>query len=287
MFWQILINGLIAGSIYALMAMSFSLIYSGTKFFNMTHGVMAITGGYLVYLGTKILGLNPALSIILSIIATGALGLLLNLIIFEPLKKRHSTNVALLVASLGAMTMIVAFLAIFFTNQFQTLGNSLVLTKIYHLGPAVITQTQVIIIICALMVLIGLSLILKFTKFGKMTRAINDNEEVATIVGIDTKKILRYIFFLGSAIAGGAGILMGYDVGLEPHVGLWLLLKGVIAAIIGGFGSIPGAFIGGYIIGLTENFGIWKISGEWKDAVAFIILIIFLLFRQRGLFGKR
>ena len=135
--------------------------------------------------------------------------------------------------------------------------------------------------------MIGLALLLKFTFFGKSVKAISDDEEVSRMVGINTKFVIGIVFFIGSAIAGLAGIMSGYDTGLEPTMGMSLLLKGVIASIIGGIGNVYGGVLGAFLLGFVENFGIWKISGEWKDAIAFGLLIIFLLFRARGIFGRK
>ena len=136
------------------------------------------------------------------------------------------------------------------------------------------------------MIAVTLSVILKKTLFGKAVNAVADDEEVAKIVGINTNKIIAAVFFIGSSIAGLAGILVGFDTGVEPTMGLSLLLKGIIASIIGGIGNIYGAVLGAFLLGFVENFGIWKISGEWKDAIAFGLLIIFLLFRPQGILRK-
>ena len=149
-----------------------------------------------------------------------------------------------------------------------------------------ITQTQLIIILVTVLILAGLVLLLYKTQFGKAVRAISDDEEVARIVGINTNKIIGCVFFIGSALAGLAGILVGFDTGIEPTMGLGLLLKGVIASIIGGVGDIYGGVLGAFLLGFVENFGIWKISGEWKDAIAFTLLIVFLIFRPRGIMNK-
>ncbi|PIR77056.1 MAG: branched-chain amino acid ABC transporter permease, partial [Candidatus Magasanikbacteria bacterium CG10_big_fil_rev_8_21_14_0_10_38_6] len=120
----------------------------------------------------------------------------------------------------------------------------------------------------------------------KAVRAISEDEEMARIIGIDTNKIIGYVFFIGSAIAGFTGILVGFDVGIEPNMGLNLLLKGVIASIVGGIGNIYGGVLGAFLLGFVENLGIWKISGEWKDAISFALLIVFLIFRPRGIMNK-
>lgn len=125
------------------------------------------------------------------------------------------------------------------------------------------------------------------TMFGKMVSAISDDAVVARIVGINTNKLIGRVFFIGSAIAGFAGIMIGFDTGLEPTMGMSLLMKGVIAAIVGGVGNIYGGVLGAFLLGFAENFGVWQVSGEWKDAIAFAILIFFLIFRPKGILGKK
>jgi branched-chain amino acid transport system permease protein len=225
--------------------------------------------------------------VLAGIVAAALLGFLLEIVLFRRLRARKASNMVLLVASLGAFTAIQAVLAILFTSQFQTLTPLLSETQIVPLGPAVMTSVQLLMCILALAVLALLWALLSKTKFGRAVRAVSDDEEVAKIVGIDTNKIIALTFVIGSGIVGAAGILIGFDTGLEPTMGLSMLLKAVIAAIIGGIGNVYGAFLGGYLLGFAENYGIWYVSGEWKDAIAFAILILFLLFRPEGILGKK
>ncbi len=283
---QLIANSIIAGSIYSLIALGFSLTYGATKFFNLAHGVMAAVGGYTVfYLGT-ILGLNVYLSITAGILFAGLMGYALDKLVYLPLRKRKASNMILLVASLGALVSLQAIIAILFTSQFQGLLYNPASQKVYEIFGGAITQTQLIIFISGILILAILAILLKRTIFGKAILAISDDEEVAKIVGIDTNKVIGYVFFIGSAIAGLAGILVGFDTGIEPTMGLSLLLKGVIASIVGGVGNLYGGVLGAFLLGAVENFGIWKISGEWKDAIAFTLLIVFLIFRPRGIMNK-
>lgn len=283
---QLILNSIIAGSIYALIALGFNLIYGATKFFNLSHGVMATIGGYSVFYFAKTLDLNLYLSIAIGILLAGLIGYGVDKLVYLPLRKRKASNMVLLVASLGLFTAIQAIIAILFTSQFQTLSKNIRGQRIYEIFGGVITQTQLTILISAIVITLGLVLLLKYTMFGKAIKAVSDNEEVAKIVGINTNKIISYVFFIGSAIAGLGGVLVGFDTGIEPTMGFALLLKGVIAAIIGGVGSISGALVGAFLLGFVENFGIWHISGEWKDAIAFVLLILFLIFRPRGIMNK-
>jgi len=283
---QLIINSIIAGSIYALIALGFNLIYDATKFFNLAHGVMATVGGYTVFYLVKMVGLPPLMGIIMGVLFAGFLGYILDKVVYYPLRKRKASNLILLVASLGIFTAVESIIAMIFTNQFKTLSQNMGTQKLFTVFGAVITQTQVIIFVLGIIIMIGLVLILKKTLFGKAILAVSDDEEVAKIVGINTNKVIGRVFFIGSAIAGLGGIMVGYDTGIEPTMGMSLLLKGVIAAIVGGIGNIYGAVLGAFLLGFVENFGIWKVSGEWKDAIAFALLIVFLLFRPQGILKK-
>jgi branched-chain amino acid transport system permease protein len=284
---QLIVNSIIAGSIYSLVALGFNLIFGSTKFFNLTHGVVSAIGGYVVfYLGKK-LGLDMHLAIMIAILFAGFVGWLTEVIVYRPLRKKKASPMILLVASLGLFTAIQAVIAILFTSQFQTLSRNVGNTKVYEIFGGIITEVQLVILISAILIMIGLGVVMKFSRFGKAIKAVSDNEDVAKIVGINTNKIVGKVFFIGSAIAGVAGIAVGFDTGIEPTMGMNLLLKGVIAAIIGGVGNVYGGVLGAFFLGFVENFGIWKISGEWKDAIAFSVLILFLIFRPRGILGKK
>lgn len=283
---QLIINSIIAGAIYTLVSLSFNLIYSTTKFFNLAHGVLVAVGGYAVYYFSKTLGLKIHIAIILGVVLTGFVGFGIDKLIYLRLRKRKASKMVLLVASLGVMTALQAIIAILFSTRFKTLSANVYTQKYFTIFNGVITQTQLVILISTVLITAGFGIILHKTQFGKIVRAISDDEEVARIIGINTNKIIGYIFFIGSAIAGLTGILVGFDVGIEPAMGLNLLLKGVIASIVGGVGNIYGGILGAFLLGFVENFGIWKISGEWKDAIAFSLLIVFLIFRPRGIMNK-
>ena len=283
---QLVLNSIIAGAIYTLVALGFNLIYGATKFFNLGHGVMAAIGGYTVFYFGKTLGWNIYLAVAIGIILAGLVGYISEKFIYLPLRKKKASNMILLVASLGAFTALQAIIAILFSSQFQALSQSAGGQKIYEIFGGVITQTQLIILVSGIAIMTGLALLLRYMIFGKAIKAISDDEEVSKIIGINTNKIIGYIFFIGSAIAGLAGILVGFDTGIEPTMGFSLLLKGVIASIIGGVGNLYGGVLGAFLLGFVENFGIWKISGEWKDTIAFALLIIFLIFRPRGIMNK-
>lgn len=283
---QLILNSIIAGAIYAMIALGFNLIYGTAKFFDLGYGALAAVGGYSVFYLYKTLGLNIYISVILGMLIAGAVGFLVYRLVYSPLRAKKSSGMVLLVAALGVLTAIQALIAILFTSQFQTLSRSAGSESVFNVFGGVITQTQLITLILGLLIMVGIGLVFRFTLFGKAIKAIGDDEEVSRIVGINTNKIIGWVFFIGSAIGGLAGILIGFDTGIEPTMGLSLLLKGVIASIIGGIGNVYGGVIGAFLLAFIENFGIWQISGEWKDAIAFAVLILFLLFRPQGILKR-
>ncbi len=283
---QLIVNSIIAGSVYALMAIGFNLIFGATKFFNLTHGIFSVVGAYTVFVAGRWFGLPWYVSIPLGVVVAGIAGVVLDQTLFLTLRRRRATNMVLLVASLGAFTSLQALLAIAFSNQFQQLAPPSASPSLFHIGSAVFTQTQLFLFISMLGVWAAIFLLLRYTRFGKAVRAVSDDGEVAQMVGIDTNQIIRNLFCIGAAIAGLAGIFVGYDSGISPTMGFGLLLKGIIAAIIGGMGSLSGGVVGGLFLGFSENFGNWKIAGEWKDAIAFVVLLLFLWFRPKGIFRR-
>ena len=283
---QTAINGIIAGSLYALIAMGFNLTFATTRFFNLAHGSMAVVGGYLFYALSHKLGLGILPAGLLGIASSGVVSVLVNRVVFSPLHKRHATNLVKLLASLGVMTIFQSLFAIIFGPQFQPLSRNDTLVRVMHVGTAAISMTQLWTLAWAIFCALILFLLLRFTLFGLAMRAISDDEEVSEIVGVNTSRITGFVFFMAGALSGLAGILFGLDTGIDPNIGMAVLLKGIIAAIIGGVGNVFGGFVGAFILGFVENFGVLHIAAQWKDAIAFCVLILFLIFRPEGIFKR-
>jgi len=229
-------------------------------------------------------GLNFWISAILAIIFASILGLFMNSIVYKQLRKKKASNIILLLASFALLILFESLILILFGADVKTIGYIKVAKGLSFLG-AIITPLQIWIILTSFVLLIGLFLFMKKTKMGKAMRAVSNNKNVAEIVGISSEKIYAWSFIIGSAIAGIAAILIGLEQNLEPVMGTNLMIKGFTAAIIGGIGSIPGAILGAFLLGFAENFGIWYLPSGYKDAIAFVILFIFLLFRSKGILG--
>lgn len=284
---QVLVNSVIAGSLYALIALSFNLIYATTRYFDLSLGALATTGGYGVYFGVKVLGVSFLLAVLFSLAVIWCLSFLLYRFAYGPLLVRKATPMTLLIASLGVSIALQSALAIAFSSQFQTITHSLVSKTIKLPGAAVISITQVFILCVALCVALCLAVLMYRTRFGLATRAISDDADVADAVGISSRRIIVGVYVISGMVAAVAGIMTGLDTGIEPTMGFPLLLKGVVACIIGGIGNVWGGVLGAFLLGMVENIAVWQFSGEWKDAIAFVLLIFFLHFKPKGIISSR
>lgn len=284
---QLILNSVIAGALYTMIALGFNLIYSTARFFDLGYGVLMIVGGYGVFYLNKQLGWDIFPSVVTAVMVAGVIGYGAYRAIYHPLRKKKAGSMVLMITSLGFFTAVQAVIAILFTSQFQTLHTFGSSEQVYTIFGGVMTQVQLSILLSGFVLMLLLVGLLRWTRFGKVIRAIGDDEEVAQMSGVDTGRVVGKVFFVSSAIAGLAGILIGFDTGIEPTMGMSLLLKGVIASIVGGIGNVFGGVLGAFLLGFVENFGIWKISGEWKDAIAFVLLIVFLLWRPQGILGKK
>jgi branched-chain amino acid transport system permease protein len=285
-FIQLLINGIIAGAIYALVASGFSLIYSVNKFVHFAHGAVVAFSAYMAYFFFSTLNINFGFSVLFALIFASFLGWAMNYFVYRKFRKRKASDSILLIASFGLLILIESLILIFFGADVKTI-NYLEVSRGIEIFGAIITPLQILIVAFSIVIFIGLFLFMKKTKLGKAMRAVSNNKDVAEIVGISSERIYSWSFIIGSLIAGVAGVLIGLEQNLEPTMGTGLIIKGFTAAIIGGIGNVYGAILGALLLGLAENFGIWYLPSGYKDAIAFVILLIFLLFRPKGLLGTK
>jgi len=281
---QLIFNGIITGSVYVLIAIGFTTIYRTVKFFHFAHGVVYAAGVYLSYTLAISLGVNPILSFLLASLLAGVVGVCIDRTVYHPLRRRKAPNLVFLIASFGVFIFLQNLLQLIYKAQILTIRTGPV-KEGHHILGAVITNTQILILVVSIILFVTLWLFIQKAKLGKAIRAVADDHVAASVVGIHPEKIIFASFAIGSVLAGAAGILISLETNIEPTMGLNAILKGIIASIIGGIGSIPGAMFGGLFLGLAENLGIWKIQAGWKDCIAFVILIVFLLFRPGGIFG--
>ena len=221
-----------------------------------------------------------------SCLLAGVVGLALYRGLYVYMRQRSRSPLIMLVASLGVLLAITAATTIVFQSAPRPLPDAFGYSP-WTVGGANIKGFNVFAVGVAVAGFVGLLLLLKMTAFGKAVRAIGDDEEVSKVVGINTTVIIAAVFFIGAIFAAMAGILSGHDTAIQPRMGLLLLLKGWIASVVGGMGNLYGAIVGGFALGMIEQFGIWDLAGEWKDVISFVLLILFLSFWPRGLLPRK
>ena len=283
---QLLLNVLITSSEIAIIGISFAQIYHVTRFFHFAHAVVFTSGAYFSFLFHKLFGFPIYLSIPLAIVFSLLLGCLIEKSIYKPLRKKQASSMILLLSSLGIYILLQNLISMIFGDDTKSIRSGIVKEGINIFG-ARITPIQITIIITSIIITILLLLFLKKTKIGKAMQAVANDAELSNISGINSDRVILSAFAIGSALAGLAGILVALDVDMTPTMGMNALMMGVVAVIVGGVNSIPGIVCGALLLGFAQNFGVWYISSQWQDAIAFGILILFLLFKPEGFFGKK
>lgn len=278
---SVLLNTLIIGSGYAIVAMAFRLMFSVSPFFDMALGASVALGAYLGYSLLPIFGVYAYPLILLGVIVfTWAQ----EAFIYRPMRGAGASPMVLLVVSLGVYTIFESVIHLIFGPQYQTLGSVMDLTQI-NLGFANLPLVQLIIIILGLVSLIGIYVLLQKTFLGKEIRAIAQNPDLAFTTGININRVIIVVSIVVGAILGAYGICVGYDTGMEPTMGFNILFKGMIAAIIGG-PTVLAAYLGAMILALAENIGVWFFASQWRDLIAFVIFILLLWWQPNGIFVR-
>ena len=281
---QLLANGIIAGGIYALIAAGFALIYNVTKFMHFSHGSVVAVGAYFFYMFTSLIGLGFGISIVLTLVCTGFVGVLMDWFVYKPLRKKKASNAVLLIASIALLTLLNSLILAIFGADVKSIPMT---NPVYTIFDARITMLQIIIIVVAAIFMVLLFFLMKKTKMGIAMRALSNNKDVAQAVGVNPQRMYTYTFFIGSFLAGAAGILIGLEQNLFPEMGTNMIIKGFTGAVIGGITSVPGSIVGSLFLGIVENLGIWRLPSGYKDAIAFGLLFVFLLFKPSGIFGGK
>ncbi|NOH16119.1 branched-chain amino acid ABC transporter permease [Clostridium cochlearium] len=285
-FLQQLINGVSLGSIYALIALGYTMVYGIINLINFAHGEVYMLGAFIgFFLITKLkLGFLPAL--ILAMIACSIIGIVIEKVAYKPI--RNSTRIAALITAISVSLFLQYGTMYIVSAETKTFPDVLKGQQISILGGRVFLNIKdLYIVIITVLLMILLQYIIHKTKVGKAMRAVSQDREAAELMGISVNNTISYTFAIGSALAGAAGVLVGvYYNSIDPLMGMLPGLKAFIAAVIGGIGIIPGAMFGGLFLGLTETMVSSYGNSLYKDAVAFAILIIILIIKPSGFFGK-
>ena len=282
---QIIINSLLSSSVFLIIAISFSIIYSTTRFFHFAHAVILTSGAYFTFLFYKLVHFPTFLAIPLAIFFAIVLGCSIENFIYRPLRKKGTSSIVMLLASLGIYIFLQNLISMIFGDDTKTIRSGVVKEGINIFG-ARITPIQIVIILTAIVVTILIIQFYKKTQLGRSMQAVASDRELAEYTGINTNRVILWSFAIGSGLAALAGILVALDVDMTPTMGMNALLMGVVVMIVGG-NNIKGMVCAALLLGIAQNFGVWYISSQWKDAIAFVILVLFLLFKPEGFFGRK
>lgn len=281
---QQLANGLILGSVYALLALGYTMVYGIIKLINFAHGDIYMIGAFMGYYLINTLHLNFFVALILSMVGTAILGVVIEFLAYRPL--RNSTRIAALITAIG-VSFFLEYGMVFFVGANTRSFPQVIETVRYTIGPVSISNIQLMILGISILLMVGLQFIVQKTKMGKAMRAVSVDSDAAQLMGINVNRTISFTFALGSALAGAAGVLIAlYYNSLEPLMGMTPGIKSFVAAVLGGIGIIPGAALGGFVIGLLETFATAVGLSDFRDAIVYAILIIILLVRPAGILGK-
>ena len=279
---QYLVNGITQGSLYALVALGYTMVYGIIRLVNFAHGEFLMIGAMGGYYALHSNLPMPA-AILVALLTSGIVAVVVERIIYRPI--RSAGRIPALITAIGASLFFQYAGQLVFGADPKTIPPFMT-EKIYTLGEINISNIQICIFMITMAVLVFLWWLTHFTKIGKAMRATSHNLNAAELMGIDTNRIISFTFFLGASLAGLAGMLMSYTMSVDPLMGTNLGIKAFVAAVVGGIGVIPGAALGGFILGIAENLVAGLYKSSYRDAVSFFILIIILLVRPSGILGK-
>ncbi|MGI6611676.1 MAG: branched-chain amino acid ABC transporter permease [Limnochordia bacterium] len=284
-FFQQVINGISLGSVYALIALGYTMVYGIVRLINFAHGDIYMMGAFIGFLATAVMKLPflPALG--MSMAGCAVLGMIVERLAYRPL--RGQPRITLLITAIG-VSFFLEYSMVWAVSPQPRSYPQLLSSYQMHIGDLLITAQQVFILMVALVLMIALQLLVQHTRAGKAMRAVSFDEQAAALMGINVDSVISYTFALGSALAGAAGLLVGiYYNRIDPLMGVMPGLKAFVAAVLGGIGVIPGAVLGGLLMGVAESLVSGFLSSTYRDAVAFALLILILLVKPTGLLGKK
>ena len=283
-----LINGISLGSIYAVIALGYTLVYGIAKMLNFAHGDVIMVGGYIIYTAmTSALQLNGYLSVLIAIVGCTVLGITIEKVAYKPL--RQATSLAVLITAIGVSYFLQNMALLIFGEKPVTFTSIITIPKLSLFdGQIVIKSEAIASIIVSVIIVVGLSLFVNKTKSGRAMLAVSEDKDAAQLMGINVNRTISLTFAIGSGLAAVAGALLcsTYPV-LSNTTGAMPGIKAFVAAVFGGIGSIPGAMIGGLLIGVIEILGRAYVSPQLADAIVFAVLIVVLIVKPTGILGKK
>ena len=281
---QQLINGISLGSIYALIALGYTMVYGIIKLINFAHGDIYMVGAYVGFYAVTMTKMSIIPALIISMVVTGLLGILVEKIAYKPLRK--APRISLLITAIG-VSFFLEYTSMYFVSPTPRTFPNVIDSLSLNIGSFVINGQQLLIFIITVILMVLLTYIVQKTKMGKAMRAVSVDSDAAELMGISVNNTISFTFALGSSLAGAAGVLIGlYYNSIEPLMGMTPGIKAFVAAVLGGIGIIPGAALGGFVIGILETLSTAIGLSSYRDAIVYGVLIVILLLRPAGILGK-
>lgn len=281
-----LINGISLGSVYAIIALGYTMVYGIAKMLNFAHGDVIMIGCYVVFTTMSGLQFNPLLSVLISVAVCTALGIIIEKVAYKPLRK--ASPLAVLITAIGVSYLLQNIALLVFGADTKSFSSVITLPALKLAdGELVISSVAIVTVVSCILIMVGLMLFIKKTKAGRAMIAVSEDKDAAQLMGINVNGTISLTFAIGSGLAAIAGVLLcsAYPT-LTPYIGSMPGIKAFTAAVFGGIGSVPGAFIGGIMLGIIEVLGRAYISSQLSDAIVFAVLIIVLLVKPTGILGK-
>lgn len=285
-FTQLAINGLFSASVFALVAVGLGIVYRVAGFLDFSHAVLFVVAPYAAYCLITRFGAPLWSAALVGVLSSTAIGGLMGVALYAPLRRRHGTWLTLCLASLGMYVVLQNVISLACGDDVKSIRTWQAAEGIDVLG-ARVTGVQLTIMAVGVATTCGTAVCLRATRAGRAVRAVAGDEELSAVSGVPVGRVVLVSFVLGSSLAGIAGILYSLDVDISPGMGLPVLMMAIAALVVGGVQSILGIAIGAILLGMARQFGAWVLGAQWQDAVAFIILLVFLLVRSQGLLGRR
>ncbi len=284
MLLQFIINGLITGILYSLLAIGFALVYNTTRTFHIAAAALFVVAAYAFYFFAVTLNLNVLIAALLATVFTMGISILTEVSVYRPLKKKNASNNVAMIASIGMMTVLVNLIAMIFGNETKVIDNSIQPT--YSYGPIILTTPQLYQLIIGIVLLLAFVIFIR-NRNGIILQALSEDDVLFETLGYSQKKTRTIVFLLSGVFIAAASCLTVYDVGMNPNMGMNVLINAMVAMIIGGSGRFNACILGGVLLGVLQSLVVYQFASNWQNAITFVVLLLFLFLRPQGIAGYK
>lgn len=282
---QFLANGFITGILYSMLAIGFALVYNTTRIFHIVAAALYVISAYVFYTLAVQIGLPLIISVFGAMIVTMMTSLGTEAIIYRPLKKCNASLNVMMIASIGLMTILINLITMVFGNETKVIDNTIHST--FKFADIIITTPQIYQLTIGVVMIALFFLLLSLSRFGLKLRALSIDDDLLATMGCSVKKMRNIVFLLSGGFISAASCLTVYDIGLDPHMGMNVLINAMVAMIIGGIGRLGTCVLGGIILGITQSLVVYQFASNWQNAITFILLVILLFLRPQGIAGYK